>query len=428
MGENGDIVGRSTREAAALMRHYFGELAQAREEGRPTCYVYVMGSFASLLRSFGILPVFSEVVALNTAVRKVAHEYIALAEDYGYSPDVCGYVKADVGLYFKDGDHPMGRIPRPSMAVITNACNTYIKWAEIWERFYRVPIMVIEMPDPYYPGEPYGGEPENEALYRRYVVDQVWELIRLCEKVSGRKFDEGRLQEHLYYENEMKRYYRRLMELNKSCPAPFDALSHGTAFLGIMNVLRGTKEGAEYFRRTVEEMEYKVAHGMGALPEEKFRLFMTGVPCYPIWRRFGEMFNEKGGNFVYCTYMAFASGGSDVDYDFDVERPVESMAEGIMREVRFGLTRLLAQPQYLHKVAQDYQVDGVVFHAIKSCRTITTGLAETRLVMTHELPQVVTLYLDSDHMDRRVVAEAQMKNRIDAFFEAMAVRKLAKAQ
>jgi hypothetical protein len=53
---------------------------------------------------------------------------------------------------------------------------------------------VLEIPDPYYPGEPYGGEPKNEALYRRYVVDQVWELIRLCEKVSGRKFDEGRFR------------------------------------------------------------------------------------------------------------------------------------------------------------------------------------------------------------------------------------------
>ena len=32
----------------------------------------------------------------------------------------------------------MGTVPPPGIAVYTNACNTYIKWAEIWERMYDV--------------------------------------------------------------------------------------------------------------------------------------------------------------------------------------------------------------------------------------------------------------------------------------------------
>ncbi len=34
-----------------------------------------------------------------------------------------------------------------------------------------------------------------------------------------------------------------------------------------------------------------------------------------------------------------------------------------------------------------------------------------------------SLFVESDMMDRRVVSEAQMKNRIDAFFEGLAARR-----
>ncbi|MDH5506782.1 MAG: 2-hydroxyacyl-CoA dehydratase family protein, partial [Anaerolineae bacterium] len=63
-----------------------------------------------------------------------------------------------------------------------------------------------------------------------------------------------------------------------------------------------------------------------------------------------------------------------------------------------------------------------VFHPIKSCRTVSTGLADGRraLMATRDVP---SLFIESDMMDRRVVSEAQLKNRIDAFFEGMAARK-----
>jgi benzoyl-CoA reductase subunit B len=36
---------------------------------------------------------------------------------------------------------------------------------------------------------------------------------------------------------------------------------------------------------------------------------------------------------------------------------------------------------------------------------------------------IATLFVESDMMDRRVVSEAQLKNRVDAFFEGLASRK-----
>jgi benzoyl-CoA reductase subunit B len=71
---------------------------------------------------------------------------------------------------------------------------------------------------------------------------------------------------------------------------------------------------------------------------------------------------------------------------------------------------------------EEYDIDGVVYHPIKSCRTVSTGLADNRRAVM-EATDIATLFIESDMMDRRVVSEAQLKNRIDAFFEGLAVRK-----
>jgi benzoyl-CoA reductase subunit B len=67
--------------------------------------------------------------------------------------------------------------------------------------------------------------------------------------------------------------------------------------------------------------------------------------------------------------------------------------------------------------------DGVVYHPIKSCRTVSTGLADSRADGAQNR-DVQCLYIESDMMDQRVVSEAQLKNRIDAFFEGLNSRSL----
>ncbi|MFI5280613.1 MAG: 2-hydroxyacyl-CoA dehydratase, partial [Gemmatimonadales bacterium] len=168
------IVGRGAREGAQLMRDWFGQLDGAAERGERSAYVFVMGSLAEILRAFDFHLVFPEINSLQTAVRHVAHEYLGVAEDYGYSPDICGYVKADVAVQLQGGKHPMGRIPKPSLALATNACNTYVKWGEIWERFYKIPMVTIDVPG-VRRAESEGASVGDLDPDRRYVEHQLRE-------------------------------------------------------------------------------------------------------------------------------------------------------------------------------------------------------------------------------------------------------------
>ncbi len=416
------IVGRGASEGGRLFREWFAALDRAAETGRPAAYVFVMGSLAELLRTFDLPLVFPEINSLQTAVRRVAHEYLNEAEDYGYSPDICGYVKADVAVQLRRGQHPMGRIPPPAIAVLTNACNTYIKWAEIWERLYGTPTVVIDVPGTRTAGgETWPGDPEF-CRDRDYVAAQIGELIARCEAVTGRRFDIDRLRETLHHTNELGRAFQRVLRLNRHRPAPFNAVTDGTVYLGVANGFRGTPEGAAYFRDLVEELEYKVAHGLGTVHDERFRLVFVGVPCYPIFRRFNDLFAEWGGAFVSSTYLWFASGGTDLAWSYDLSRPIESLAEGLLVSVRHAMDSMFFQDRFIAGLIEPYAVDGVVYHPIKSCRTVSTGLADGRRALA-ERTGVASLYLESDMMDRRVVSEAQLKNRIDAFFEGLASKK-----
>lgn len=416
------IVGRGNRDGAQLFRDWFHSLGDVAEAGGNAAYVFVMGSMAEVLRTFDLPTVFPEINSLQTAVRHVAHEYLNEAEDYGYSPDICGYVKADVAVQLRNGQHPMGRIPKPTIAVLTNACNTYIKWAEIWERMFGIPIFTLDVPGTRAAGtQTWRGDASFEND-RRYVEVQIQELIAQCEELTGTKFDIDKLREILGHANTMNQGWKKVLDLNMSRPSVFNALTDGTVYLGVTNGFKGTAVGANYFDELVEEMEYKAEHGIGTITDEKHRLIFVGVPCYPIFRRFNEMFTEWGGTFVNSTYLWFASGGTNRGFEYDVNRPLESLSEGVLISVRDAMDSMFYQDQILVDMIDEFDVDGIVYHPIKSCRTVSTGLADNRraVMARRDIP---TLFIESDMMDRRVVSEAQLKNRIDAFFEGLESRK-----
>jgi benzoyl-CoA reductase subunit B len=417
------VIGRGMQQGKHLFAEWFMNLTRAAGSGERAAYVFVMGSLVEVLRTFDLHITFPEINSLQTAVKKVSGEYLSVAEDYGYSPDVCGYVKADVATQLQDGRHPMGQVPRPSLAVLTNACNTYIKWAEIWERMYGIPVFTLDVPASR--SMPASGDLSGPALEsdRLYVEHQVRELIELCEKVTGRAFDMDRFREVLAHTNDMSRSWRRILELNRGTPAVFDALVEGTVYLGVANGLRGTAEGAAYFRDLVEELELRRSLGIGAIPDEKHRLVFVGVPCYPIFRRFFELFEEWGGVFVSSTYLWFAAGGLNLGFQYDLDHPLESLAEGVLRGVRNATDSMMFHDQALLEAVDAYGADGVVYHPVKSCRTVSTGLADSRRMVLQNR-DVQCLYIESDMMDARVVSEAQLKNRIDAYFEGLNSRSL----
>jgi len=425
-----EILGRGARESARLTRKWFSGLTEAARHGKGAAYVFVMGNMNEVLRTFDMPIVFPEITALQMAVRGTAEEYLKESEDYGYSPDICGYLKADIAMHLRGGEHPMGLIPKPSIVVTTNACNTYFKWAEIWERLHGAPIVTIDVPNERarntisLPGK------KDYKFELAFVTTQIKELIAECERVTGIKFDIDKFRAHLGYANRMSHAWQELLKLNTNSPAVFSALTDGLAFLGMANTYRATEEGATYFEDLYEEMEYRVRNGISASIrkdgkdvqlEQRFRLGFLGVPCYPIFRGFNEFFSDWGGIFVTSSYLKFASGGTAIGFEYDLNNPIESYAEGVLQTVRDTQTGVLFEMRDIESKLSEFKLDGIVYHGVKSCRTASSGLADRRFHTSASLG-LPTLLLESDIVDPRAVSKAQMKNRADAFFEGLISR------
>ena len=405
-------------EAAELLDSWSARMDEIASGGGKAAHGFVMGNCAELLAAFGIPLCLPEINCLRTAVAGTALELLERAEEHGYSSDICNYVKADMGMRLGSGQG----FPAPSLAIATTACNTYIKWAEIWKRLYGMPLFVFDIPGRRAPGT---HSTSGDAEFRRdleYVTAQTRALIALCEEITGQTLDEKRLGHALERTNSMNRDFSIMLEMNMMEPACFDAVRQGGAYLGVYNLYRGTEAGARFFSNAVNELrgltERRIREPLEYRP---YRLLFAGLPCYPLHSEFIRMFSGHGGLFVASTYLRFASGGVTTGFQYDPERPVESLAEGLLTGTREAMDSMFLPGDRLREAVEAFQADGVVFHAVKSCRTVSAGLADARISLLSRT-SIPTLLLESDMVDRRLVSPAQMRNRIDAFFETLWLR------
>jgi benzoyl-CoA reductase subunit B len=92
--------------------------------------------------------------------------------------------------------------------------------------------------------------------------------------------------------------------------------------------------------------------------------------------------------------------------------------------LQHNMTNRNYQQRYdqIDRYVREWNADGIVIHFVKSCRLFSAGQGDMRDYFTRQRG-IPTLYIESDLEDPRYFSEAQIKNRIDAFFEALAGRK-----
>ena len=172
-----------------LMVEWYERLNAAAETGSPpSVSMMVSGNCVELLEGFDAVPLYPEVNALQLAIRHQSLDPILFAEEMGYAADNCAYVKADIGAYLKGITPTGGKLPKPTL-VLCNfvGCNTYLKWFEHVAEFTGAPLYTLDVP--------FMRADDPSAADIKYVVSQLKELVKLLEKLTGRKFDYDRFQE-----------------------------------------------------------------------------------------------------------------------------------------------------------------------------------------------------------------------------------------
>ncbi|HAL55581.1 MAG TPA: benzoyl-CoA reductase subunit B [Bacteroidetes bacterium] len=405
-------IGRELQKQ--LLTSWYDRLQSAFGDGRKVAYLFVPGNIAEFLRVFDFELVFPEVNALQCGVRKLSGDLILKAEDVGYSSDVCGYVKNDIGMVLAGNVGPSGHtLPKPDLLLCTYCgCTTFIKWFEALSHYYNVPLVMLDIP--------YLREGKIEEVDRQYVVAQLKELAVICEKITGKRYDHEKLVEITRHSAEAEDLWVQILHSAKHKPSPFDSYFEAVFFMAPIYVLRGLPECTRYYREAMREIQERIDHGIGPIPEEKFRVVIEGPPPWPHFRAFWELLKKWGVCAVASSYSK-VGGYWDHGFRHDPSRPLESIAEYCL--TCYTNLSLPMRTDLLRQYAEEYDADAIVIHSVKSCRSFSVGQADMRdqFIRKWDIP---TLLIESDLADPRYFQVAQLRNRIDAFFESLEHKRL----
>ncbi len=418
MPEKTEYRGQIHQRQKDLMLRWYERQEQAANTGKPgTVSLMISGNCVELLTAFDIIPLYPEVNALQLAIRHQSLDPILVAEELGYAADNCAYVKADIGAILKGITPTGGKLPTPNL-VLCNfvGCNTYIKWFEHLAELLHTRLYTLDVPFCR------GDEPSQDDV--DYVVRQLHELIPIFEQISGVKFDLERFKQAVACSAKVEELWSGIKHLARRSPSPFDAYFDAITLMGPLYVYRASPEGVEFFDVALKEMQEKVDRGEGVYDQEKFRLVFEGPPPYPYFRTFRDMFAKWKAIAVASAYST-VGGLWEFGARHDPDHPFESVARHML-EHNVTNRNYLQRYEQMRRYVEEWNADGVIIHFVKSCRLFSCGQGDMRDYFTRVLG-VPVLYIESDLEDPRYFAEAQTKNRIDAYFEALEHSKLKKA-
>lgn len=417
----------TTRQIRKLVRNIYMSAHQAKAEGKKVAYMMVTSQYDEILRAMDIVPLPTENYAGLCAAKREMDRFLLKAEADGYSQVLCSYARIGLGFDSLRKDvggipenSPDGGMPMPDMMLGSSAvCDPRFKWFQAAERFLDVPMHSIDVMLP--PVQ--SNLDEVRDYYIRYQKEQFQELIAFIEGQTGKKLDKERLWETIRLGNEAWRLWYEIDRLRTAVPCPMPSQDHFSIMVPAY-YYSGTQEAVDFYRALYNEVKHKVDHKLGVIPDEKYRVLYGGglPPWHTLW--IFNYFESFGAVFVIENMYR---GYDPVEVPSSVKDPVEYLAWRAF--LRFTKWHAKAKAnsgnvpiEKLLMMINDYKIDGVVFHACRSCRANTIGQVHLKNMLSR-YTDIPMMQLVSDMVDIRDYSEAQWKAQIGAFIESLGGRK-----
>lgn len=391
---------QTSKDLTRLMTRYY---ATRKVVGRVRPLAWVTsGAPVEILVGMGVATVYPENYGALVGAQRAAVPLAQVAEERGFSPDLCSYARSHVGSLLDAKNAPQGGLPKPDLLVASNnICGTVIKWYQALAQELNVPLFLLDAP---YQHEP--GLPDHVT---QYVAAQLEELIAWVTRHTGRKLNEKKFHQALALSNEAVNLWREIRELCQARPSPLNAPDLFLTMAPIV-VLRGSKDAVKFYQKLKAEVEERVARGEGAILEERYRLLWDNIAIwYRLFRLF-RLFTDAGACFVVDTYTNAWSAS------VDTSEPILGLARTY--STVYINRSLQVRAEEMARMVERFQVDGLVLHSNRSCKPYSLGQYEL-LEEVGQRTGAPGLILEADMCDTRVYADEPIKNRIQAFLELL---------
>jgi benzoyl-CoA reductase/2-hydroxyglutaryl-CoA dehydratase subunit BcrC/BadD/HgdB len=390
------------------MADYFYELdAAAKSEKQKIAWCTSVGP-AEILRAMGFLVFFPENHGAMLGASRMATDLLPIADAQGYSPDICSYLRADIGAYLSNTTpisksyKGIGGVPKPDVLVFnTNQCRDVQDWFTWYAKKLDVPVIGIHT---------HRNVGKVNPNHIESIATQLKELINSLEYILDQKFDIDELKAVLALSRECSILWKKVLDTARNVPSPFTFFD-GTIHMGPAVVLRGTQQANDYYKSLLAELEDRVQNSIAAVQNEQHRLYWDGMPVWGRLRDHSELFSDLSANVLASTYC-----NSWIFSAFDPDDPFNSMARAytelfIVRSDDFKET-------YIKEMLNAFKVDGIIYHDSKCC----PNNSNARYGMPQRLEQetgVPSLTINADLNDLRLISDEQTKTNVEAFIEQL---------
>lgn len=380
----------------------------AKEKGIPVGWATSVFP-QELTEAFGLPLVFPENQAAGMGAKKETPKHIEAAEAAGYSIDLCAYARTNFGVLINGSTENLN-MPEPDfVACCNNICSEVVKWYENIARQLDIPLIMIDTP--------FNDDDEVSESRIEYFKSQFEYAIKQLEEIAGKKLDEKKLEEVMEVSSENGKLWLESMQLSKDTyPSPFNGFDL-FSYMAVIVCNRGRKETTEAFKLLIDELKQNAKEGKSSFRgEEKHRIMMEGIPCWPsIGFKMKELgkhgVNMTGSVYPYAWALCYEK--NDLD---GLARAYSSMFNNV------NLDRMV---EYRTQALEDGNCKAALYHVNRSCKLMSFVQPEMarRVYEDSKLPYAS---FDGDQADPRNFSRAQFETRVQGLVEVMESEEEAK--
>jgi hypothetical protein len=378
---------------------------------------------AEILHTMNI-PVVSVVwYSAIIAAKQLSPHYFTLMDELGYHERLPRYTSLPLmtTLDKKSNQAPYGGLPKPMLFLNRFRDDYGQRIMEKWSQAYGgVPCFPLESSSStrldanWWTRARHEWEDLYETHRLDFQVEQLQNLIRTVEMLSGRTFDNlefVRQMDRINEAGEIVEEVRDLIAKTVPCPVP---LTEQLANVMAPTWDRGSQWSVDHLRAYRDEVKARVDAGIGACQNEKIRLLWVGNG---LWfnTKFYRAFEEKyGAVFVWSMYSNFLSDGYRRYFS---DAPGHALRALASRHVSMN-EQLHVPPwmgDWIIEQARTFGADGAVMLVPRHDRMASFGSRMTKLAL--EAAGIPVVELHANMVDARLWDDAAMTRQVEDFIE-----------
>ncbi|MEW6079615.1 MAG: 2-hydroxyacyl-CoA dehydratase family protein [Thermodesulfobacteriota bacterium] len=355
-----------------------------------------------IFRAMDLEPWMAEMLAIMLPIMEpgAMEAFIDVSENNGIPPDICSLPKGTMGMVLEN------QLPPVNALVTSNLpCDGGMSSYTLIEKQLKVPTCRVDIPFDF----------RSERAIR-YFIGELRRMIAWLEAHTPGRMDWDRLRNIIEERNRMLALEQELWDMMRISPAPMAAEPVYLSHLWGFNMSPGTPEATDLFRQVAGLCRRNVEEGIGALPEERYRVLLWNPPM----AHFGEFFVWAEQAYGVSLIMDSMSFNRQPPIDTSTE---ESMLRGLAYNIMDG-------PMARHTRGPCSNFMDDIFHI---CRVFSIdmiwvaghiGCKNTQALngMLRELcrqANIPLLIINYDLMDPRIVTHDGIKEQVNHFMETV---------